>query len=175
VRLLLEVAGFLAVVGAFAAAGNLVAASYRARTVQLAAFRTGLDLLETEVTFAAASMPVALERVGAGLAPPVGTVFQRAAAYLRSGAGLSAGEAWERAARDLFPDTALERDDLDVLLALTPYLGVTDREDQRRHLRLAAERLRAREEAARAEQGAAERMWRYLGVLGGLACGLVFL
>ena len=102
-------------------------------------------------------------------------IFNEAAAAMRSGEGISAGEAWESAVRRVFPLTALEAGDQEILLALTGYLGITDRTDQRRHLALAVQRLQAREESAQRERATSERLWRYLGVLGGLALGVVFL
>lgn len=171
----LRLIGFVAVVAAGAAAGNLVAATYGARTRQLGQLRVGLHLLGTEVTYALGALPGALERVASGLTPPVADIFLRTAGLLRSGEGITPGEAWERALREVFPRTALDLGDLEVALALSGYLGVTDREDQLRHIGLALERLRVREDSARAEQSASERMWRYLGVLGGLALGVALL
>ncbi len=171
--MLLKAVGFAAIVAGASAAGTMVAGSYGARTRQLGQLRVALHLLESEVNYALGALPGALERVAAGVAPPVRSLFARAAARLRSGEGVSAGEAWEEAARGVFPATALESGDLDILLALSGHLGVTDRDDQLRHLRLAGERLRVKEEEARDEQRASERMWRYLGLLGGLALGIV--
>lgn len=173
--MLLKVAGFVALVASSSVAGNLVAASYRARVRQLGQLRVGLHLLESEVAYATEALPTALGRVAAGVASPVRRLFAAASDLLRSGQGLAAGDAWREAACRVFPETALEAADLEVILALSGYLGVTDRDDQVRHLRLASERLAAREQEAAAEQRASERMWRYLGVLGGLALGIAFL
>lgn len=172
---MLRLVGFLAIIACSAMAGNLVAASYGARTRQLSQVRTGLHLLESEIAYALGALPGALERIASGLAVPVRRFFERTAQSLRSGEGLSPGEAWETALRDVFPQTALVVGDLDVLLALSSHLGLTDRDDQRRHLRLAGDRLAVRETEARDEQRASEKMWRYLGVLGGLALGIVLL
>lgn len=173
--MVLRLLGFGAIVVAGAMAGSLVAGTYRARTRQLGQLRVGLHLLETEVAYALGALPGALERVASGITPPVAGMFTLAAGLLRSGEGISAGEAWERSVRGAFPQTALEAGDLEVILALTGYLGVTDRDDQTRHLGLALERLRVREDEARAEQQASERMWRYLGLLGGLAVAVALL
>ncbi len=173
--MVLKLLGFAAVVAAGTVAGNLVAATYGARTRQLGQLRVGLHLLQSEVNYALGALPGALERVASGVAPPVRDAFSGTARLLRSGEGISAGEAWERAVRSAFPATALEVADLEVVLALSGYLGVTDRDDQMRHIGLAVERLRVREEEARDEQRASERMWRYLGLLGGLAIGVALL
>jgi stage III sporulation protein AB len=170
-----EVGGLLLLVTATTAAGNVVAASYGARSRQIGQLRLALHLLESEVVYALGALPGALDRVAAGVSGPVKDIFGQAAALLRSGEGMSAGEAWEKAAWTVFPRSALVLGDLEVILALSGYLGVTDREDQRRHLGLAVERLRAREEEAAADQRTSERMWRYLGPLGGLALGIVLL
>lgn len=170
-----KVLGFALVLVGSTLAGNVVASSYGARSRQLGQLRVGLHLLKTEVAYAMGALPGALERVAAGLGRPVADLFSRTAEVLRSGEGLSPGEAWERSARSVFPETALDAGDLEVLLGLAGYLGMTDRDDQLRHLDLALERLAVREDAARAEQAASERMWRQLGLLGGLALGIALL
>ncbi|RJQ11392.1 MAG: stage III sporulation protein AB [Bacillota bacterium] len=172
---MLKTVGFMAIVAASSLAGNLVASSLGARVRQLGQLRVGLHLLESEVSYALGALPGALGRVAGAVAPPVDVLFARTAAYLGSGTGMSAGEAWKTAARDVFPGTALEAGDMDVVLTLASHLGLTDRDDQVRHLRLAGERLAVKEDEARGEQRSLERMWRYLGVLGGLALGIVFL
>lgn len=167
--------GFLVILGAASTAGFVVGGSFRARADQLSQLRSFLNLLETEVTYAASALPGALERVASALHGPIARLPLETAGLLRSGEGLTPGEAWRRAVETTYSRTALMRADVDIVLVLAPHLGLTDREDQRRHLRLAAERLRVREEAALNEQRTSERMWRYLGVLGGLALGLALL
>ncbi len=46
-------------------------------------------------------------------------------------------------------------------------LGLTDRDDQVKHLRLAVNQLRGEEELAKDEQQRYERMWKSLGLLMG--------
>lgn len=167
--------GLAAVVLSATIAGNVVAAGYGARTRQLGQLRVGLHLLRSEVIYALGALPGALDRVAAGVSPPVAGIFRQAAALLRSREGVSAGEAWDRSVLAAFSQTALSAGDLEVVRALTGYLGQTDRDDQQRHLGLAVERLKVREDEARSDQQASERMWRYLGLLGGLALGLVLL
>lgn len=173
--MVLKLGGLLAIVISATVAGNLVAGSYGARSRQVGQLRVALSLLESEVVYALGALPGALDRVATSVSAPVRDIFRETAALLRSRQGVSAGEAWDRAARGVFPRTALLAGDLEIILALSGYLGVTDRDDQRRHLGLAVERLRRREEEAVAEQRASEKMWRYLGPLSGLALGVVLL
>ncbi len=173
--LLLRLFGFVAIVVASTLAGNLVAGSFSSRVKELGQLRTGLHLLGTEVKYAMSALPEAFTRVAQGVSLPVRRIFTEAAARLASGEGLTAGEAWEAAVRSVAWVTALDSGDVEVLLALAPYLGVTDREDQERHLLLVEDRLEAREAEAARDRAASERMWRYLGILGGLALGVALL
>ena len=51
------------------------------------------------------------------------------------------------------------------LIRLGATLGISDREDQIKHLRLAMQQLKAEEDAARDDQARYEKMWKSLGVL----------
>jgi stage III sporulation protein AB len=63
--------------------------------------------------------------------------------------------------------TACKKNEKDIMLLLGASLGVSDREDQLRYLRLAIAQLQAEEENAIEEQKRYEKMWRSLGVLAG--------
>ena len=53
----------------------------------------------------------------------------------------------------------------EVVLQLGSVLGVTDRSDQIKHLRLAISQLQAEETESREDQRRYEKMWKSLGVL----------
>jgi stage III sporulation protein AB len=63
----------------------------------------------------------------------------------------------------------------EVMLQLGHVLGLSDRSDQVKHLRLAVSQLQAEEVDAREEQRKYEKMWKSLGVLiGGLIVILMY-
>ncbi len=149
----------------------MVAANYDRRPKQLRAFIGALQALETEITYAATPLPEAWERVGRQTPQPVGAIFNNARAALTG--GLSAAEAWQKGLEDAYQETALTRQDLEVLLELGHCLGVSYRDDQVKHLQLTKENLRQLEMAAQEEAARQVKVWRYFGVLGGLVVALL--
>jgi len=155
--------------------GFQIAARYGRRPGELRALQTGLSILITEVEYGAVPLPEALRSAGRAAGQPVGAIFLAAADRLRAGGGITAGEALEAALRSAAAATCLTAADRAVLAALVPVLGASGRQDQVRHLRLALERLAGAEARATAERERYERMYRYVGVLSGLALVLILI
>lgn len=170
---MLKFIGAALVVTACGLAGTMVAVNYDRRPKQLRALIGAIQALETEITYAATPLPDAWERVGRQTAQPVGAIFTRAREVLAGRDGCSAAEAWRKGLEDSFQETALTRQDMEVLLELGNCLGVSYRDDQVKHLRLTKENLRQLEVAAQEEAARQVKTWRYFGVLGGLVVALL--
>lgn len=173
--LIVKLVGSVLVVAAGGGLGLLVVSNLVARPRQLRDFQSALQMLETEIQYAASPLPEAMDRVGRAVGAPVGMVLERAASYLTTGGGLVAADGWELALREARGTAALTREDIDILLAFGAFLGRSDREDQVKHLRLARERLHRQELKAEEDRMRNERLWRYLGFLGALALVVVLL
>ena len=58
----------------------------------------------------------------------------------------------------------MKKNEQAVLIRLGSTLGISDKEDQMKHMHLALLQLKAEEDAARDDQGRYEKMWKSLGV-----------
>jgi len=154
-------------------AGLVVANSYATRPEELKNLRCALGMLETEIGFGLTPLPEALNRVGRRMGGSVGYFFREVAAALNDDCGLSAGEAWEKCLGILKEEAFLSQGDLDILRSFGNTLGVSDRDDQIKHLRLAQEQLSLQEHDAEKLKEGNQRMWRTIGFLGGLAVVLI--
>jgi stage III sporulation protein AB len=172
---LVKLAGAGLIVLASSYAGMQVAAGYRRRPRQLRDLQTGLAVLQTEIEYGATPLPEALRAAAGAAGSGVGPILARTAQLLSIGHGTIPGEALRQAVREVGPETALGRADLEILLALAPALGASGRHDQVRHLQLARERLAGEEARAAEERDRYERVARYAGVLSGLALALILL
>ncbi len=168
-----KVAGALMLIGSAGALGLMVARSYARRPHELRALQSALNLLETEIVYAAAPLAEALAQVGVRAEKCVSGLFTRAQAELAAGAGTTAQEAWESALEQYHPDSCLQPEDLAVLEGVGKVLGTSDRQDQARHLRLARERLQAQILKAEDDARRNVRLWRYLGFFAGCAGVLI--
>ncbi|KJS17419.1 MAG: stage III sporulation protein AB [Peptococcaceae bacterium BRH_c4b] len=170
---MLKLAGALLIIVAGGAAGIIRAREYMRRPGELKSILASLQMLETEITYAATPLAEALERVAAAGGREMGGLFAGAAAELRAMSGCTAAEAWQKSLQSFYPASALRESDLSILYNLGSALGISDRQDQSKHLRLASEQLKL--EAARAGDEATRnvKMWNCMGFCG--AAALVFL
>lgn len=169
----MKLLGAAVLVAAGGAAGMLVAREYSRRPGELKSILASIQMLETEIVYGATPLAEALERAAAGSDRGVDVFFQRTARELQSMRGSTAGEAWQRSLEWFYTVNSLNRQETAILANLGRALGISDREDQAKHLRLACEQLKR--EIARAEEEAARnsRMWNYLGFCGAMAAAII--
>lgn len=172
--LVVKLWGGLMVLAAAGGFGYMVAESYARRPRELRQLIGSLQLLETEINYAATPLGEAMPRLASASGPPLDALFRRCRELLLEGGGITAGEAWRRSLEEVYERTSLQERDREILLSLGFSLGASDRADQLKHLRLAMSQLAVEEERAREEAARNVRMFRYLGLLGGLALWLLF-
>lgn len=132
-------------------------------------------MLETEICYSATPLNEAFRTVARHGRSRVAEIFSRAADSLEAGDGVTAGEALEEALQAVFPGSALQGPDLEILLSLGAVLGASDRDDQKKHLALARERLKREEATALEARSKYERLYRYAGALTGAALVLLLI
>lgn len=150
-------------------AGTLIgfqkAARYAERPRQLRQLAHALQRLETEIGYGHTPLPEALERTAEATAEPIASLFRDAAEGLCKAEDMSFQESWDNAVRSRWMDTSMKSNELGVMLRLGSTLGISDKDDQMKHLRLALLQLKSEEDAARDDQGRYEKMWKSLGAL----------
>ncbi|HZK18836.1 MAG TPA: stage III sporulation protein SpoIIIAB [Clostridia bacterium] len=161
---MLKIIGSVVVILAGGLIGATVARSYESRPRELRELRSGLQLLETEIIYGATPLPDALERVAQSCRGSIGGLFGYASGKLYSREGYTAAEAWESALDRLSQITSLNSDDVAVLRKLGSFLGVSDQDDQEKHMRLLAEQMTHQIEKAENDARVNVRLWRYLGI-----------
>lgn len=170
-----KVLGAGLIIAACAGVGWQAAGNLARRPRELRALQVALGVLETEVAYGASPLPEALLHAAAAVEGSIGRLFARTAEYLSTGGGITPGDALRQALAEMAPDTALRAIDTETLVALSAVLGASDRKDQTRHLSLARQRLAGEEGRAAEERMRYERVYRYIGVLSGVALVLILL
>jgi len=149
------------------------ARNYQNRPRQLSALQQSLQLLETEIIYGATPLPEAMELVAARSNRESAGLFQLTAAEFRKMDGVTAGEAWDKAVKMFYPDSALSDTDLQVLKRFGVTLGASDKEDQAKHLQLTMNQLKMAAAEAETDARKHSTVYRYLGFLGGLFLVLI--
>ncbi|MCP3773336.1 stage III sporulation protein SpoIIIAB [Paenibacillus sp. MZ04-78.2] len=137
------------------------------RPRQIAELIRMLQRLETEIVYGFTPLPDALRRAARADDSPVGALFAAAAEELGKPGGRSVQAVWELMVSRGWKTTSMKAAERDILLHLGSTLGLTDRDDQVKHLRLAVSSLQGEADIARDERERYERMWKSLGLLMG--------
>jgi len=150
------------------AIGLIIAKQYSLRPIQLRNFQFSLQMLATDISYAAIPLPEALLSLSKKTDKRIADVFKLAGEMLNSRVGYTADEAWEYALSQIIPKTALKSADQEILINLGKSLGLSDREDQIKHIQLAITQLEQQISIAQSEKDKNEKVWKYLGFCTGL-------
>lgn len=151
--------------------GFSIARNYAERPRQLHGLLTAIQILQTEIVYAATPLAQALSNASRATGGCVAVFLHMIAGDI--GRYTSARVAWECGLDQLQASSALLAPDIDALRALGDVIGTSDREDQQRHLLLAARRIESLYQVAALEAAKNERLWRYLGVLAGVVVVII--
>ncbi len=170
---MIKLLGSVMVVAASGLGGIAVAGNYSRRPKELRSIRSALQMLETEISYGATHLQEALNLVAERCDKNVSLIFSGTAAVLSARTGATAAQAWEKSINSYYREAALKAQDLSILRNLGSSLGISDREDQIKHLRLAMEQIS--NECFKAEEEAARnvKLWSYLGFLSGFLVVIV--
>ncbi|AGB40508.1 stage III sporulation protein AB [Halobacteroides halobius DSM 5150] len=146
--------------------GFVVARQFILRSKQLKQIKLALELLQTEISYGITPLPQAFEKIASELDAPVDNFFVEAREGLK--AGQTAKDAWQQAVKKVISQTALGQTEEDVLLDFGCNLGQSTSDDQLRYLNLAQDHINNLHQEAITDQKEKVKLWRYLGVLGGL-------
>lgn len=125
-----------------------------------------LQRLETEISYGFTPLPHALLTISRQISQPLAQLFHSVGAQLAHSSEKSTEESWRYAIESFWQRTAMMKPEQDIFMQLGLTLGITDREDQIKHLRLTASQLQTEELTAWEEQKRYEKMWKSLGLLG---------
>lgn len=156
--------------------GNFQAAKLRARTRQLEEFRLVLRLLAAEIGYTATPLPRALAQVAERLTlQEVQSFLTVTCQQLQQSTNIDAATAWLKAVRLVQHRFQLTPRDWTVLSRGAAGLGTLGRDDQLKQLSAAEVQLAAQAADAAENCTNGEKMWRYLGVLSGMAVVILLL
>ncbi len=172
--LILKIAGAVLIIFSTAGLGFAMAKKYRERIKELRQLQIAFQMLSSEISYCATPLPFAFNRVGQKLNEPVSDIFLNAAELLENSEGRELGDMWRGAVNEIFPITFLNTKDKQILLSVSSFLGYSDQVHQEKQIKLILHQLKQSEEEAWGTLHSNERMWKYLGVLGGLMLVILF-
>ncbi|HWJ03206.1 MAG TPA: stage III sporulation protein AB, partial [Verrucomicrobiae bacterium] len=161
----------LLIIACSGAFGLIMARRYSLRPKQLREFHQAIEALETEISYGSTPLPQALNAAATGLDYGLDSFLKSIGEQILS--GHQASTAWQKSCRDAENMLCLTTDDWKIITQVGIGLGTTDRQEEKKKLRLACIRLQAAEEKAALQSGKLAKMWSYMGFLAGCALALV--
>jgi stage III sporulation protein AB len=165
----LKVIGSVLVVTAGTCIGFQLALRCSERPRQIRQIISCLVSLKSYINYAALPLPEALVRCASSAEGVVADLFHQTAAILQQKGWLTPQEALTQALGDLRARLVLDKPELEALASLGANLGFTNREEQEKYLLLVQDELQTIERDAIQIRERNTKMYRYLGVCGGLA------
>jgi stage III sporulation protein AB len=170
-----KLVGACLVIGSMGMAGMKVASFYSRRSAELRSLQDALQMLDTEILYAATPLPSALKKIGQSGGDIIARIFAEAGELIAAGQGCTVAEAWGTALQKNWSSTALNREDYAILYSFGELLGISDRQEQHKNIALTSLHLRKEEEKSRRDQEKNARLWQYGGFLAGISIVLLLL
>ena len=155
--------------------GIAIANRYAMRPAQLRALQSGINILQTEILYFSSPLPEALHKVSKAISDDISIIFNRASKGLMEKKRYTINEVWTRAVEDSMDTTALTEEDKVILINFGLGLGNSDKESQVRHFQLIMEQIKKQEVKAEEIRKKNEKLYKSLGVLGGMAITVLIL
>lgn len=155
--------------------GFKLAKRYTVRIQELSAMQGALSRLETEIQHYTSSLPEALLEIGKSVGGGTGNLFILTGQTLIEKKEYTVSEAWSLCLEKVKPELCFEQEDFYILRRFGSQLGKSDKEGQVRFIRLTMLQLQEEEKKARVIREKNDKMYRSLGLLGGLALTILLL
>ncbi len=168
------VGGFL-VVAVASRLGWALAAKYQERPCQIRQLISCLTSLRSYINYVAMPLPQALISCTGGTAGPVADLFKVTANQLNRNTGLTPQEAFAFGLEALRERLTFQRSELEIIAVMGANLGVMNREEQHKYFNMVLAQLDVIEKDAIRLREQNAKMYRYLGICGGLAIVLLLI
>ena len=153
--------------------GCSISAVYKNRVKRLEELLLSLEIFKAEINYGLSMLPEVFRSIGNKLHSPIGSLFSRSEEYMMKKEGFSAEDCWHKSLAEIQEGLELNQDQFLLLKKMGLIWGKGDKSDQMRQVVLMQELLRQALQEAREDRVKNEKMWRYLGLLGG--CTIVIL
>jgi len=169
-----KILGCVVIVMCAAKIGFDEAARFTRRVREIREFQTALVALKGEIGFCKTPLPQALAKVGQNLKTSIRHIFIKAGGAMKEG-GRYADEVWETTVSTVKKDLSLKSEEIYILNTFGKLLGTSDVVGQIENIELTSSKLDICERQALDDEIKFARLYRSLGVIGGIFTAILFL
>jgi stage III sporulation protein AB len=173
--MLLKIIGSIMIILSSSFIGYVLSRDCSRRPREIRELQGLLQMLENEISYLSSYISDAFERICKASTADVTIFFKDTASSLRKDDSLNASEAWERAVTRNIKRTSLSKEDEGILISFGKMLGNSDIEGQIKNIGLALSQLKNQEQKAEEARAKSEKMFKSLGILGGLAVVVILI
>ena len=173
--MILKIIGAAFIISAAYLYGVQLSSRYRNRVNNLESLLVSLEMVHAEINHGLTPLPQAFARAGKNISNPMGNIFLDAAKEMESCRGLSAQKCWVEAVQKYNNELDLTERQLNEINRLSVIWGKGDKAGQLKQIALIQDFIRHALEKARLELDRNDKLWRYLGLLGGVTLSLMLL
>jgi stage III sporulation protein AB len=155
--------------------GSRLANRYSLRVKEIRLFQGAISELESEIIYFRSFLPDVFEKLAHNSLGGLARFFYAVGEKLSAKSGYSVAEAWEASLLESKPFLNLDREEYEIISQFGRHLGIGDNEGHRRCFDMMQQKLRNQERKADEARVRYEKMYRSLGLLGGLALALILL
>lgn len=148
-------------------AGKVKSLEFSYRLRQLRELHRGFKLLQTEIQYARETLPVVLERLSREECGLLASFFKMICDLLQGGEK-SFFQCWETSISEIYKDSNLKKEDLEILRQLGQEIGKSDLQGQKSAFERFFSRLEEQMKEAEFEKKQKGRMYQSLGLYGGI-------
>jgi len=163
-----SIAGAIALIISCGALGFYFAAKEGFRVQELQEFKKALIILSSEIEHLRTPLPMASESIARRSNEPVSGLFSEFAVLLKQNEGETAYRLWSQVLERLKGRSYFAAEDLDVLDGFGKTLGYLDKQMQQSAIAVTVEYIDDKTVSLQAQAEKNRRMYRSLGVIGGL-------
>ena len=171
----LQIIGAALVVVSSSALGMYYSGLDAFRMQDLLAFRQALTIFASEIEFVVSPLPEAMQNVAKRIPQPVSRLFADFAARLTDVGGETAYRLWVESIAAHKPVSYLDAEDWDAIESFGKTLGYLDKPMQINTIRHTQSYIDGKTETLRVSGDKNKRMYRSLGVVGGILLVVIFM
>lgn len=142
--------------------------SYRRRTDDLRTFKKALILLRGEINYSLSPMPEALEDISTRFDHVIASFFKSISDELKLNLGKTLTEVWKKKAEEILKRTYLNSLDIKNIMLFSENIGYLDKEMQNNNINMLLEQLDEEIKLSMENDAKYNKLYRSLGVLGGI-------
>ena len=171
----IRIIGMVFTITASAALGFYLSGLGKFRLQDLQEFKKALLILKSEIEYISTPLPEAMANIGKRTSRPISKIFKSYAGNLKNNdSGDSAYHLWLTAIDTHKKETFLKEEDWEVIESFGKTLGYLDKQMQVETIKLTTDYINAQVTGLREDNGKNQRMYRSLGVIGGVLLLVIF-